>query len=361
MGIIDYRNNERLQWLRYVLNLSGAMPTVSDWHGLLTFAEEQALTGICMPSQRPENLSQELLLKWIGTCQLIESQNKLLNERIGQLFQIMKETGFRCCLLKGQGNAEMYPNPLMRCSGDIDLWVDADEEIVYQFVKKKFPQEKASFKHIHFPIFDDAKVDVHVTPLKLYSNAHQKRLQQWVAAHREEQFKHKIRLTGIEREVSVPTVTFNAVYQLGHMLIHLIDEGVGLRQMVDYYYVMKKLEASREMCGELISTIRDLGMMRFARAVMWIECEVLGLPKALCVVEPDERRGKRLLNDILEGGNFGRYSQRYHGRKGFYYRGMVEAWRITRLMDMAPREVMARMVSKARTAMRHVFKCIWKG
>lgn len=353
MGIIDYRNDERLQWLRYVVNPTEAMPAVSNWQRLLEFADEQALTGICMPSQRPENLGQELLLEWIGTCQLIESQNKLLNKRIDQLFQMMGKAGFCCCLLKGQGNAEMYPNPLARCSGDIDLWVDADEEQVYQYVKKLFPEEEASYKHIHFPVFDDASVDVHVTPLKLYSKAHQKRLQQWIVAHKEDQFGQKIRLTGVEREVSVPTVKFNAVYQLGHMLIHLLDEGVGLRQVVDYYYVMKNLDASQEEREELISTIRNLGMMRFARAVMWIEHEVLGLPVVQCIVEPDERRGRRLLNDILEGGNFGHYSQRYHGQNGFYYRGMVEAWRMAGLMNMAPREVMARLVNKACTAAGH--------
>lgn len=306
-----------------------------------------------MPTQRPENLDQNLLLEWIGACQQIESQNKLLNVRIDQLLGMMEKAGFRCCLLKGQGNAEMYPNPMMRCSGDIDLWVDADEEKVYQYVKKLFPEEEASFKHIHFPIFDDASVDVHVTPLKLYSKAHQNRLQQWIKEHKEEQFEHKIRLTGVERDVSVPTAKFNAVYQLGHMLIHLFDEGVGLRQVVDYYYVMENLEASQETRDELISTIRDLGMMRFAKAVMWIENEVLGLPLVQCIVEPDERRGRKLLNDILEGGNFGHYSQRYRGRNGFYYRGMVEACRMVRLMDVAPKEVMSRMVSKAGTAVRH--------
>jgi len=316
--------------------------------------DEQALTGICMPTQRPENLDQDLLLEWIGACQQIERQNKLLNVRIDQLLGMMEKAWFRCCLLKGQGNAEMYPNPLMRCSGDIDLWVDADEEMVYRYVKKLFPEEDASFKHIHFPIFNDASVDVHVTPLKMYSKTHQKRLQQWINEHKEEQFRHKIRLTGVEREVSVPTARFNAVYQLGHMLIHLFDEGVGLRQVVDYYYVMKNLDASQEEREELISMIRDLGMMRFARAVMWIESEVLGLPATQCIVEPDERRGKRLLDDILEGGNFGHYSQRYNGKTGFYYRGLVEAWRDVTLLPVAPREILARLVRKAGTAVRHL-------
>ena len=356
MDITDFYKDERLQWLRYVLNPSGEMPTVKDWHRLLKFANKQALTGICMPSQWPEDLDWDIVIEWIGACQQIECWNILLNMRLDHLLRMMEEAGFKCCLLKGLGNAEMYPNPLMRCSGDIDLWVDADEETVYQYVKKLFPDEKATYKHIHFPIFDDADVDLHVTPLKLYNNTYQKRLQRWIIGNKDEQFGNKIKLTGVEREVSVPTTKFNAVYQLGHMLIHLFDEGIGLRQIVDYYYVMKNLDASQEVREELISTICNLGMMRFAMAVMWIESVVLGLPVAQCIVEPDERRGRRLLIDILKGGSFGHYNKRYRGRKGFYNKGMAEAWRMVDLMDMAPREVIARLLSKMNTALKHAIK-----
>ena len=360
MGRTDFYMDERLQWLRCVLNPSKEIPTVRDWPKLLKFVNEQALTGICIPSQRPEYLDRKLLLKWISTCQGIERRNKLLNKRIDYLFGKMEEAGFRCCLLKGQGNAEMYPNPLMRCSGDIDLWVDADEKTIYQYVKKLFPDVKASYKHINFPIFNNAPpVDVHVTPLKLYNNAYQERLQRWIIENKEEQFGNKIRLTEVKREVSVPTTRFNVVYQLGHMLVHLFEEGVGLRQIVDYYYVMKNLDASQEVREELISTIRNLGMLRFARAVMWIESVVLGLPVEQCIVEPDKRRGRRLLNDILVGGNFGHYNKN-HGRKGFYNKGLMEAWRMVDLMGLAPREVMARLVSKKNTALKHAVKRLIK-
>ena len=329
------------------------MPTVSDWSALMVFAGKQALIGICLPEECPENLPKDLLLQWIGQVQLIEQQNKLLNKRIGQLFGMLRQAGFSCCLLKGQGNAEMYANPLRRCPGDIDAWVNTDEVTAYSYVKKFFPDAEESYKHIHFPIFEDAPVDVHVTPLRLYSSLYQKRLQLWINQSKEEQFEHRIRLTGIEREVSVPTAKFNAVYQLGHMLIHLYDEGVGLRQVVDYNHVLKNLKVLKDERRELVSTIKNLGMYKFARAMMWIETSVLGLPLAQCLVEPDERRGKQLLEDILEGGNFGHHSQRYNGKNGFYYRGMVEAWRVVKFLPMAPREGLARLVSKMGTAVRH--------
>ncbi len=332
------------------------MLAVKDWPVLIAFAEKQALTGICLPEKCPDNLSKDLLLQWIGQVQLIEQQNKLLNKRVEQISEKLEQDGFQCCLLKGQGNAEMYSNPLRRCSGDIDVWIDADEETVYQYVKRVYPDAEVSYKHIHFPVFEDALVDVHVTPLKFYSGLYQKRLQRWIEQNKEEQFKHRIRLAETSRNICVPSRQFNVVYQLGHMLIHLFDEGLGLRQVVDYFYVLKGLDISRKEREELILTLKSLGMYRFAQAIMWVESSVLGLPAERCVVKPKERRGKRLLEDILEGGNFGHHSERYNGKTGFYYRGFMEAWRDVTLLSMAPREGIARLASKMGTAVKHAIK-----
>ena len=347
---------ETLAWLRFKLNPDAEMPAVTDWPALIAFAEKQALTGVCLPDERPENLNQMLALQWIGQVQLIEQRNKLLNTRIGQLFGLLEEAGFDCCLLKGQGNAEMYPNPLMRCSGDIDVWIDAEVDSVYQYVRQLCPDAEESFKHIHFPIFKDAPVDAHATPLRFYSRHFRKRLNRWIEMNKAEQFAHKITLKGCEREVNVPTGKFNTIYQMGHMMIHTFDEGLGLRQVVDYFYVLKGLEGTEHERIELASDLRVLGMYKFARGIMWIESHVLGLPVERCLVEPDEKLGKRLLEDILEGGNFGHHSERYSGIKNFYYRGVVEAFRDMKWFFIAPREVTARLVNKMGTAWRHILK-----
>lgn len=356
MGRINKDTTEALKWLRYVLNPNTEMPEVRDWSALMTFAEKQALIGICLSEECPENLPKDILFQRIGQVQLIEQQNKLLNKRIEQLFELLEKDGIQCCLLKGQGNAVLYPNPLRRCPGDIDVWVDTNQETAYQYVKKLFPDAEVSYKHIHFPIFEDVSVDVHVTPLKFYSTLFQKRLQRWIKQNKEEQFKHGIRLAETDRDVCVPTRQFNVVYQLGHMLIHLFDEGLGLRQVVDYFYVLKGLEASNDERQELVETIRSFGMYKFARAIMWVESSVLGLPGEKCIVKPEERRGKQLLEDILEGGNFGHHSQRYKGKSGFYWRGFIEARRLFSLMSFAPCEAAFCLLRKIKTAVRHIGK-----
>lgn len=350
MGTTDKSAKEALGWLRFVLNPETAMPTVTDWPAVKDFAKKQALIGICRPQTRPDSLDEDLYLQWMVPVYQLERLNLKLTKRIELLFDLFEKDGFPCCLLKGEGNASLYPNPLRRVAGDIDLWLDTDEATAYQYVQKQFPDEKGTRKHIHFPLFEDGQVDVHVMPLKFYSGIHSIRFRQWVAQNKADQFANTIRLHGTSRDICIPTVRFNAVYQLGHMLIHLLDEGMVLRQVVDYFYVLKHLAVTESERAELAGTIDSFGMMRFASAIMWIERDVLGLPAGQCIVEPNKRRGAKLLKDILEGGNFGEQRRKRRKGKGLYYTGLLAIWRYITLLPIAPREGIARICLKIRTA-----------
>jgi hypothetical protein len=353
MEIIENRYSEGLAWLRFVLCPETGMPTVSDWAALYAFADKQKILGVCDPTKYDVRVGIEVLSHWIGDIEQIKNSSLLLNKRIEELYNILDGAGFSCCILKGQGNAEMYHEPLMRMPGDIDVWIDADEKSIQKFVKDQFPEANEYFKHIKFPVFDDVPVDVHVTPLKFHCSKYHKRLQRWISLNKKEQFEHRIHLTGIERDICVPTAKFNAVYLLGHMLIHFYDEGVGFRHLVDYFYLLKNFAVSDIERLEFERTIASLGMKRFASAVMWIEKEVLGLPEQYVLVAPDKKLGESFLKDVLDGGNFGKYSQRYKGKKGFYWKGLVEAKRVMALSNIAPCEASFCLLMKMRTAGKH--------
>lgn len=99
MARTDFLQDDRIQWLHFVLNPNAAMPPENDWTALLAFAEKQSPIGICLPEEAPANLPKPVLLQWIGQVQLIEQQNKLLKRRIEHLFGKLEHDGFRCCLL----------------------------------------------------------------------------------------------------------------------------------------------------------------------------------------------------------------------------------------------------------------------
>lgn len=308
---MNSKRTEAIEWLRYVLNPVDTVPSILNWKDVYNFCDKQKIGGVCEPTRFDVHVDDEVLLDWIALVRQLQSSNYLLNERVCQLFQKLQDDGLRCCLLKGQGNAEMYPDPNLRTPGDIDVWIDADEKTINSYVLKQFPDAMSSFKHIKYPLFSDIPVDVHQTPLKLKNPFNQCRLQRWIEENKEEQFVHKIRLHDTYMEIAVPTAQFNAVYQMGHIMIHFFDEGIGLRQLIDYFFVLKNLEnVSEAKKNEIRKAWKRFGMARLASAVMWIEREVLGLPENLLLITPNERWGRRILADTLEGGNFGKFRQR---------------------------------------------------
>lgn len=86
-------------------------------------------------------------------------------------------------------------------------------------------------------------------------------------------------------------------------------EGIGLRQMMDYFYVLKTAWKEDSFDRDvLVENLKNVNLYRFAQAVMWVLHEVFGLEQKFFIVPADVRRGRLLLDEILKGGNFGKYS-----------------------------------------------------
>ncbi len=358
MDIINFAPEDVSLWLRYVLNPDKeTMPQVKNWQAVYDFADKQQITGICSPTPYPVRLDEDLLFLWIDDEQQIRQQNVLLNKRIRELCEVLEKAGLRFCILKGQGNAELYPVPGLRCAGDIDVWIDGDENVVLDFVKKRFPDIEQTFKHIKFPVFDDVEVDVHVTPLKLYHPKYNKALQKWIEHQKAEQFAHKIELSNSNVMVNVPTARFNVVYQMGHILIHLLDEGIGMRHLVDYYYVLRTLGVLSETDRKQITKEWNrFGMLRLATAVMWVEKDVLGLSDELLIIEPNARRGKLLLAEILEGGNFGHYGSIQSLKDSYFIFRFSKVKRLLKISSLFPREAACRLLYKVKMYVQHLVR-----
>ena len=131
----------------------------------------------------------------------------------------------------------MYPNPYSRTPGDIDIWVKGEDKRVISFVRSISPHEKACYHHIEFPSYKGVEVEVHYRPSFLLCFWHNRKLQKYYERVKEQQFSHRVML-GEQGEIAIPTAEFNLIFQLTHIYSHLMNEGIGLRQLVDYYYVL---------------------------------------------------------------------------------------------------------------------------
>ena len=214
----------------------------ADWKELYAIAKKQCLVGVLfdgikkLPAEYV-GMKKELLLQWMAESQMLEKANVRLNDAAIQVSEWFRKKGFRTCILKGQGNALMYPNPYSRTPGDIDIWVEGGDKRVISFVRSISPHEKACYHHIEFPSYKGVEVEVHYRPSFLLCFWNNRKLQKYYERVKEEQFSHRVML-GEQGEITIPTVEFNIIFQLTHIYSHLMNEGIGLRQLVDYYYVL---------------------------------------------------------------------------------------------------------------------------
>lgn len=206
-------------------------------------------------------------MNWMGKAQQVRRQNRKVNLVASKLFSMLREDGLRCCILKGQGNALMYPNPYSRTSGDIDVWVNASREYLTEYAKRHFKLEvDIRFHHLETTM-DGVPVELHFFPCSMNNPFYHARLQKWFKRNADLQCSNVVSLLDGIGEIAIPTTAFNVICQLTHLYHHFFDEGIGMRQIIDYYYVVNNDELL-VIKDALQKELKHLGLWKFARALI---------------------------------------------------------------------------------------------
>ena len=298
-----------------------------DWKELYAIAQKQALLGVLFYGiQRlPKELApeQKLLMQWMVMAEMIRKQNIRLFQDSVKVCKNFENEGFANCILKGQGNALLYPDPYIRTPGDIDIYLSGGRRKIMKYVDQVCPNQVMRYHHVDFPVMKTA-IEVHFTPSYMFFPVHNRRMQKWFKEVMGEQCNHRVSLPDGYGEIHVPQVSFNVIYILSHLYRHIFTEGIGLRQLLDYYFVLVKwhtdltnLTDSNKSLPQMTQINTDLdalrhelkylGLWKFAQAVMYMLHEVFGLSEDRMIAPMDERVGRFLLDEIMRGGNFGQY------------------------------------------------------
>lgn len=343
-------------FLRYCLGNKGNMSDVvtgMDWRQLYSFASKQTILGFCFdgierlgkefPNELRRNpIRPDLLMAWMGKSQQIRRQNMKVNMVAAKLYAMLREEGLRCCILKGQGNALMYPNPYSRTSGDIDVWVNASREKITEYAKKYFKlKDDIRYHHLE-TVMDGVPVELHFFPGVMNNPIYNARLQKWFKRNADLLCSNVVSLPDGAGEIAVPTTSFNVIYQLSHLYHHFFDEGIGMRQVIDYYYVVinDELLVIRDA---LQKELKQLGLWKFAEAVMYVLHETLELPEERMIAPMDEKRGGLLLSEIMDGGNFGTHFTKYSRftQQGMAKKYFLKIWRNMHFVRYYPAEALS--------------------
>ena len=326
-------------FLRFCIGSAKEIPGYlkeADWKELYAIAQKQALLGVLFHGIRrlPKELApeQKLLMQWMVMAEQIRKQNIRLFLDSVKVCKNFENKGFANCILKGQGNALLYPDPYMRTPGDIDIYLAGGRKRVMQYINKVCTNQVMRYHHVDFPVMKTA-IEVHFTPSYMFFPIHNRRMQKWFGKVMDLQCSNVVTLPDGYGKITVPTMSFNVIYILSHLYRHIFTEGIGLRQLLDYYFVLVKwhtdltnLTDSNKSLPQMtqintdLDTLRHelkyLGLWKFAQAVMYVLHEVFGLSEDRMIAPMDEKEGKFLLDEIMRGGNFGQYDDRMGSKAG---------------------------------------------
>ena len=274
-----------------------------DWQDFFLFCERHGIMGIVFHGLERSNkkIPSEILYEWIGAVESIKSQNIVTNKRLLAVVKWWKTKGYKSVILKGQANGLMYPMPELRTPGDIDIWVNGEKRGIINEVLKECPDAHYSIHHVNMTVFEDVSVEVHYRPIYLINWFIDRKLQKYINTVLDIQFGNYVQFE--RTRIGCLTDDFNVVYQILHMYAHFFSTRNNFKQFVDYYYLLKK-RLPVENKERVVTLLKEFKVLKYARGIMWIMKEVLGLDPELIVVESNEKIGRAILKESMHYGTF---------------------------------------------------------
>ena len=329
-------------------------PSDEEWAEIYELSQKQAIAGYLFAaidklSKLGPKPPSPLLYEWIALVEQIKQRNILLNRKCVELMRMFEDAGFESCILKGQGNAMLYDvrckkeegrcnMALLRQPGDIDIWVKGKRDEIIGFCRSKAQDCDIQYHHIQFPIWEDVDVEVHFMPSYTEIPRYAKRTKAFFEKFEREEIDGR-KLMSEQGGMYVPSKEMNLVFQMSHMARHFFGDGVGMRQIMDYYYLLKYTRGKVNI-EKVVDDLRNVGLYRFAGAVMWVLKEVFAAEDELLIVPVDEKRGKLLLDEIMKGGNFGHHDKRVSARMKKKSSTLARMIRNLRLVRLFPEEAL---------------------
>ncbi len=280
-----------------------------QWEEVMKTAKKHAVMGLVY--QAAMSLPEEQLpprrvkIRMALILEKIAANNAAVNEQMRGIVAEFGAMGMRSCLLKGQGLSLLYPHPEYRQSGDIDLWVEGSRKDIINTVRRRWRTGEIWYHHVDVYVPGNrTPLEVHFYPTWMNSPLYNARIRKYFRGQAPVQFGNFNERLGC----CTPLPGFGLVFNMVHIFRHVLMEGVGLRQLVDYYLVLmnsdeqERKEAYRQLCR--------LGVGHFVPSVMHVLKLLFDIPDEYMLCRPDPVKGRFLLSEIMQAGNFGRTDSR---------------------------------------------------
>lgn len=329
-----------------------------DWETLFRMAKEQTITAIIWDGimSLPENLypPKTLWYQWLGNVLKIEKSNEYLNTILPEILERAAGAGIRMedgvmpiTLLKGQGTAAVYPNPLHRSPGDVDIYAGNGYKLLEKNLPKMgFRRIGHSTKHAEYE-YKGIIVENHRYTALFFCPWLAWRLKKLVVEWFPEELT--VRKIGTEETLVAP-LWFEALFGVIHFRTHLHLEGVGWRQLCDWWLLKQRLTSEdNKLQTEYARYEKGLHKLKLIRIETLMEelFSILVLQnKNIGDLSPTTLE---VYKEMMSGGNFGHYAKDAHNHsfayqtgfwKGAYNLALHDIRRSKKFFSLFPEEVL---------------------
>ena len=283
-----------------------------DYDSLYNLADEQSVVGLIAAGlEHVEDVKvvKKDALSFLKKVFGLEGRNASMNAFIERLVDKLRGEGIIAVLVKGQGIAQCYERPQWRSAGDVDLLLNKDnyEKAIATLAPITSHFGKEDKERLHYGLkIDSFDVELH--------GSLRSRMPQRVNAVIDEVQDNTFRLKNMriwrdrETDVFLPATDNDIVFVFTHILQHLFEGGIGLRQICDWCRFLWTYRGTLDL-GLLGSRLKRMGLRTEWQVFACLAVNHLGMPISSMPFYQDSmanrRKARRLLRFILETGSFG--------------------------------------------------------
>ncbi len=283
----------------------------TEWAEVIKHAKQQTLIGLLFDGmlrlpveQQPNEVTR---MKWFWNVNKIEQSHRKMNHVLVELTEKLQEQNIPSLLLKGQSYAVMYPQPLHRQCGDIDLFVGTKNyEKTCKLVREWGMSDSGNEESpIHLQSsWQGITIELHRKVSNVPRLSKHFPLLGWCESELDMSDTFFVPSTE-EKSVRIPSPSFTVLYVFFHLYQHFLITGVGLRQLCDWARILHVYRGMYDY-NELEKRLSTLGLLHPWRVFGTLLVNQLGLPiDYFPLYQSEEKKAKKVLSLIKHDGNFG--------------------------------------------------------
>lgn len=293
-------------------------------------AREQSVVGLVaagIEHLKDVDVPKEKMLAFASTAMQLEQMNLSMNAFIEVLINRMRKAGIYAILVKGQGIAQCYEKPLWRACGDIDLLLSGND---YKKAKQWFDslgsvvlEENRYRKRIEYAV-ESWNVELHGTMRGDIKNSIDRVIDE---AQADVFMAGNVRAWDNNKTtIFLPSADNDVIFVFTHIIQHFFKEGIGLRQICDWCRLLWTYRTEIDVVL-LEKRLRAARIMTEWRAFAAFAVDWLGMPVEVMPLYDSSRKwsrkAERIVEYVLEVGNFGHNRDKEYKAKSSFAKRMV--------------------------------------